>query len=274
MTTDLVQDFLDEKLLDGLQRSTVKRYGEVLRRLERDLGRPAIDISTTQLRRYVAAWKDDHSDNGAAFVLRHLKAFYTWAETEELLAESPAASLQLATVAEPMLTASSDDIDKLLALKGRDRTTLRDRAVLHLLVSTGARRSEIGLLTTDDLLLADRLVRIRQSKTIARHVPTTDECSMHVARWVRCRDGKPGNLWSSKDGPALVGRIVARRSCGDLSPHSIRRWFATEWLSSGGSETSLARLLGWSSTTMVAVYTRATAQQVTETEYRRVFTRR
>jgi integrase/recombinase XerD len=272
MSTDSVLDFLDDRALSGRRESTITRYREVLDRLAADLDKDPLKATHNDLRRYVVAWQADHTPNGAAFVLRHLKAFYRWALEEQYITQDPTAGLKLKSQPAPMLTATDDDITKLLAVRGRSQSDVRDRALLYLIVCTGARRSEIGRLTIDDVLLDELLVMIPRSKTVARYVPITQETAIHLRRWLRSRPTKCGNsLWAASDGPALVGRVIARRSCGALSPHSIRRWFATTWLSAGGSETSLARILGWTTSAMAAVYTRATAQQVAHAEYRRVF---
>ena len=271
MSTDSVLEFLDDRALCGRRKSTIDRYRAVLDRLGADTGKDPLKVTYQELKQYLAAWRNDHSANGAAFILRHVRAYYRWALQEGYLRHDPTDRLVIKPQSQPMLTAEDDAITSLLTLKGRKRADLRDRALLHLLVSTGARRSEIGRLTINDLQLDDCLIVITRSKTVARFVPITEEAALHVRRWLRVRPAQGTNLWVSNDGPALVGRVLSRRSDHALTPHAVRRWFATSWLTRGGSETSLARILGWSSTAMAAVYTRATAHQVAVAEYGRVF---
>jgi len=270
VSTDSVLDFLDHRALSGCRRSTIERYGEVLDRLSSDLSADPLDLTGTEIRRYLSAWQADRSPSGAAFVLRHLRAFYRWAEREGLTEHDPTAGIVVRAQTAPMRTATDEQVEHLLRVRGRTRKDVRDRAIVHLLVATGARRTEVGTLSVSDVVLDELLVTIPRSKSVPRFVPITNEAAVHLRRWLRVRPAKGTNLWASADGPALVGRVVLRRSGGALSPHDVRRWFATTWLSRGGSETSLARIMGWTSVAMASVYTRATGQQVAEAEYRRL----
>ena len=85
MSTDSVLDFLDDRSLAGRRSSTIARYGEVLDRLAADLCKDPLKVTHNELRRYVMAWQEAHTANGAAFVLRHLRAFYKWAVAEQYL---------------------------------------------------------------------------------------------------------------------------------------------------------------------------------------------
>ena len=145
-----------------------------------DTGKDPLEVRHNELRLFLARWREDHSPNGAAFMFRHLKAFYRWAIHEALISADPTDGIRLKLEPLPMTTATDEDIAAMLAFKGRKRIDVRDRALLHLLVCTGARRSEIGSLRQIDLQLDDCLVIIRTSTTIARYVPITDEVTMHL----------------------------------------------------------------------------------------------
>jgi integrase len=68
----------------------------------------------------------------------------------------------------------------------------------------------------------------------------------------------------------LIRRVARRYSKGTISPHDVRRFFATEWLRRGGSESSLVRLCGWRDDSMLRTYVRAHADVLALAEYRRL----
>jgi integrase len=118
--------------------------------------------------------------------------------------------------------------------------------------------------------LNDGTIRFPVSKSLVRTVPMTDRCVSAVARWLRQRGVGGGSLWSVSDPYSLVGAVVLRYSKGTLRPHALRRAFAVAWLERGGTETSLCRIAGWTSTQMIATYARASADVLAAREFRRL----
>ena len=89
---------------------------------------------------------------------------------------------------------------------------------------------------------------------------------------MRQRHGVPAlrahpSLWSLDDPAQLIRRACRRYSNGTISPHGLRRYFATQWLARAGSESSLIRLCGWTSGAMLRTYTAANADALALTEY-------
>ena len=92
---------------------------------------------------------------------------------------------------------------------------------------------------------------------------------------MRQRHGVPAlrahpSLWSLDDPAQLIRRACRRYSNGTISPHGLRRYFATQWLARAGSESSLIRLCGWTSGAMLRTYTAANTDALALTEYRRL----
>ena len=101
-------------------------------------------------------------------------------------------------------------------------------------------------------------------------MPLTDRCVVALGRWLRQRGTGSGSLWSVDAPYQLVRQAVRRHSKGTLTPHSLRRSFACAWLAKGGSETSLMRLCGWSSMTMIQTYVRAQSDVLASAEFKRL----
>ena len=79
------------------------------------------------------------------------------------------------------------------------RTHRRDRALLTVLVDTGARRGELAHVDYGDVDLASGTITFRISKTRARTVVLSDRAIVAVRAWMVRRGKRPGNLWTSAD---------------------------------------------------------------------------
>jgi integrase len=245
--------------------------GRALRELlivERDVGKPPHEVSRAEYRRWLAGF----APNSASFRLRVTRGFYAWLHREGFKDEAIAAGISIRTIEEPQRTATDQEIREML---DRSRRSPRDHAICSLFAATGARRSEVGLMTFGDLrgFIDQSLVRISRSKTQARVVPLDAVAERAVRRWLRAnRDALDGDgAWHAKNGPQLVARATTRH--GGLPPHAVRRWAVTRWLADGGSSASLGRMMGWSPATtnvMSSLYTKATGADLLATEYARI----
>jgi integrase/recombinase XerD len=174
-----------------------------------------------------------------------------------------------------------DRIERLLAACTReDALGLRDRALLELLYSTGARISEAVGLDLDDLDLADRSALLRGKGGKQRLVPVGRPAVAAVdAYLVRARPGlatkgrgsaavflnaRGGRL--SRQSAWQVLRTAAERAgvTEPVSPHTLRHSFATHLLEGGADVRVVQELLGHASVTTTQVYTLVTVDSLRE----------
>ena len=181
----------------------------------------------------------------------------------------------------PQPIASDEDLDALLATcSGSTTADVRDRALLLVMASTGARRAEIAALTVSDVDLDIGTVLIRNGKGGRSRTAFLDTRSRRAAiHWI-CHAGISGHdpLWRSQRGNALNGdgirQVLERRSrrAGiHVTSHQFRRRLAAKWLINGGSEVGLRSAAGWTSGAMVARYAALAAQQIAKVEHARIF---
>jgi site-specific recombinase XerD len=140
----------------GLSPRTTNWYEDILHALEETTHRPLLELHTTDLRTYLADLRARHSrvrpdrQISPATVRAHaraIKRFYNWCHQEDLLANNPAARLQLPKL--PQATprgATLTDIRRMLAI-----ADVRDRAILMLLLDTGCRAAELCALHIQDI---------------------------------------------------------------------------------------------------------------------------
>nr|WP_306365638.1 site-specific tyrosine recombinase XerD [Nocardia sp. CC227C] len=171
-----------------------------------------------------------------------------------------------------------EQISRLLDAAGGDVADgprgLRDRALLELLYSTGARISEIIALDVDDIDTGERAVVLRGKGGKQRMVPIGRPALAAVdAYLVR---GRPALARRGKGNPALFlnhrGGRLSRQSAwqvlhaaaeragiaAQVSPHTLRHSFATHLLDGGADVRVVQELLGHASVTTTQIYTLVT----------------
>ncbi|MET9215552.1 MULTISPECIES: site-specific tyrosine recombinase XerD [unclassified Nocardia] len=158
---------------------------------------------------------------------------------------------------------------------------LRDRALLELLYSTGARISEMVGLDVDDLDAEQRCVVLRGKGGKQRLVPIGRPALAAVdAYLVRGRPtlaaagkGSGGALFLNARGGRLsrqsawqVLQTAAERAGigATVSPHTLRHSFATHLLDGGADVRVVQELLGHASVTTTQIYTLVTVSTLRE----------
>ena len=176
---------------------------------------------------------------------------------------------------------SKDDANALMEFpEGETASALRDRAILEVLYSTGARVSELVALDAGDVVPAEGVVRLRGKGRKERIVPigtvALDAIRAYHARRSAIRRDSP--LMKSSDRAVFtnsagrrlttrtVARIVAKYSRrlpgGAVSPHALRHSFATHLLDEGADLRAIQEMLGHASLNTTQKYTHLAADQL------------
>jgi len=190
--------------------------------------------------------------------------------------------IELAKVGErPLDLISGEELKRLMkASEGSDIKSLRDKAILELLFSTGLRVSELCSLSRDLDIDADEL-SIRGKGEKIRVVFISPEARKAVKDYLDKRadiddalfvrigreDARGGDL---RLDPRSVERII--KQCAikagiskKVTPHVLRHVFATDLLANGADLRSVQMLLGHSNISTTQIYT-----HVTDSELKRV----
>ncbi|AHD20008.1 MULTISPECIES: site-specific tyrosine recombinase XerD [Rhodococcus] len=174
-----------------------------------------------------------------------------------------------------------DQVTAILDAAGRDADgprSMRDRALLELLYSTGARISEAVGLDVDDIDTESRSVLLRGKGGKQRLVPVGRPALGALdAYLVRGRPalttGRTAAVFLNARGGRLsrqsawkVLQTAAERAGVDVgvSPHTLRHSFATHLLDGGADVRVVQELLGHASVTTTQIYTLVTAGALRE----------
>src|SRR3989338_3640079 len=188
----------------------------------------------------------------------------------------PSERIELAKVSERSLDLITDaELGRLLkAPEGDSVKSLRDKAILHLLFSTGLRVSELCNLDRDiDLKNDEHSIRGKGGKV--RVVFFSDEAKKALRDYLGKRKDLDGAMFDqlSKNGnfgkkglrinKRSVARIIKQYAIAagiskKVTPHTMRHLFATDLLSNGADLRSVQALLGHANIGTTQIYTHVT----------------
>ncbi len=225
------------------------------------------------------------------YYLIALRAFLKFLRKRDIQGLSPE-KIELAKVPERSLDLiTPTELGRLLgAANGTDEKTLRDKAIMELLFSTGLRVSELCALDSDIDLSRDEL-SVRGKGDKVRVVFLSDDAKSAVSTYLKARKDMDEALFvniplQSKTGegtlPAKGGNTPAKKyqtptrltsrsvermikiyaaKAGitkKVTPHVLRHSFATDLLSNGADIRSVQQLLGHASINTTQIYTHVT----------------
>ena len=219
------------------------------------------------------------------YYLIALRAFLKYLAREGVTVLSPE-KIELAKTPDRELDLiSAQDLDRLLAAPlGADLATLRDKAILELLFSTGMRVSELCSLSRDIDLARDefsvrgkgekiRVVFLSSSAKDAikaylnKRTDVDDALFIHIGRGgEKTLAKKEGSLrLTSRSVERLVKHYAVKAGITKkVTPHVIRHSFATDLLQNGADIRSVQALLGHANIATTQIYTHVTDNQLRE----------
>jgi len=240
-----------------------------------------LGVDVLSLRRYLAALRDSqYSRATVARKLATLRSFYKYLCRTGVLADNPVAVIRTPKQ-ERRLPKFLDpsEIQRLLdAPKGDDLLTIRDRAILETIYSTGMRVSELCRLDLDDVDFLGEVVRLRGKGRKERLAPIGSYAVKAIKAYLEARkthshaaafDAKP--LFLNRHGRRLNQRSVRRKlskylaEAGldpNVSPHTLRHSFATHMLNRGADLRAVQELLGHRSLSTTQIYTHVTMSRM------------
>ncbi len=263
---------------------TVRAYSSDLEQLAYFLDKTdLVEVDHQTLRRFIAhLMKLRVTKTSIARKLSAIRTFFKYLNREGILTKNPA-RLVATPRREKRLPAvlTADDAQRLMEAPGPRKfqqadTTLRDRAVLETLYSTGIRASELIGINRDDIDRHDRLIRIRGKGRKERIVPVGMKALNAVDEYLmqRPKDSDAAAIFTGPSGKRLTARTVQRilenygKKLGlpqKASPHTLRHSFATHMLESGADLRAIQELLGHASLSTTQRYTHVNLDSLMET---------
>jgi site-specific recombinase XerD len=292
----LAQEFADHLEIElGRSPRTLAGYARVLEAFFREMAleRPE-DITLESVRRYRLFLNRRLTPRGAtlkkntqsyhAIVIRTFLKYLAKRDIQTLAAEK----VEVGKAPEREVDfLEFDEVMRLIeATRGDSIKSLRDRAILELLFSSGLRVSELTGLDRDHVNLGKREFSVRGKGQKLRIVFLSEEAAEALSRYLAKRSDMDKALFVGYSKKGLVNRQAAGREdlrltprtvqrlvkhyakkagiVKDVHPHTLRHSFATDLLMNGADIRSVQAMLGHASITTTQVYTHITNERLKE----------
>jgi len=263
---------------------TTKNYLRDLSRLQSLLKDQAIetldDIDTQHIRNALTALhKNGLSSASLQRWLSSLRTFFRYALQKQWLSNNPTDGVRAPSKVKklPKLM-DADQTIQLVNIAGDDWHSLRDRALLELLYSSGLRLAEIANVNISDIHCGEATVRVTGKGAKTRIVPV-GRCALDaIEHWLRVRSERALEnefaLFVSQRGKRISHRAIQQRVkliaqrqgiSQPIHPHMLRHSFASHMLESSGDLRGVQELLGHANLSTTQVYTHLDFQHLAKT---------
>ena len=228
------------------------------------------DLDGRQVRGYIT--QRHRQGTGGRSLRRNLssiRAFYKYLLSRGEVTKNPAEGITTPKTEKRLpKTLDVDQTSRLVEIKGDKALTLRDRAILELMYSSGLRLAECVSLDIYSVDIRDGLVTVTGKGNKTRKVPVGNYALEAVSAWLKVRPQLAAldetALFVSTRGKRLSARSVQQRMRHwalkqgldtNVHPHMLRHSFATHLLESSGDLRAVQELLGHADISTTQVYT-------------------
>ena len=249
----LLEIFLSAKLVEGCSQKTINYYGTTVRQLFRYMPKAVKDYTTDDLRAYLAVYQKKHKASKVTVdnIRRIFSTFFSWLEDEDFILKSPVRRIHKVKTGEQIKETISDENLEVL----RDNCkTVRDLAIIDLLISTGMRVGELVKLNRADVNFNERECIVFGKGNKERVVYFNARAKIHLQQYLKTRKDKNPALFVSLNKPherlQITGVELRLRQLGRglkiprIHPHKFRRTLATMAIDKGMPVEQVQKLLG------------------------------
>lgn len=256
-----VELYLSSKRLEGLSNRTISGYKLELKLFSRYCQKAVSQVSTTDIRGYLSSNKENQMST-IGTKLSVLKSFFSWMVKEEVILRDPTGKVKLPKKAKRLPKGLS--LEELETAR-ESCTTLRQRALIEVMYSTGCRLSEISSMNIDDINTQTMNARVVGKGNKERIVYISIKAQIHLKKYLKSRNDdcealfvterKPYHRMGNRSIQREIDKIEkASKIKKKLTPHVMRHTFAMLSMDAGIELTDLQHLLGHSDPGTTLIY--------------------
>ena len=250
---NLIDSFLSSKKIEGCSEKTITYYQSTISTCVSTIDKSITDITTDDLRLYLSDYQTTHDVSRVTIdnIRRILSSFFSWLEDEDYIIKSPVRRIHKVKTGHMVKnTFSDEELERM-----RDSaSTMRDEAMLDILISTGMRVGELVNLDRDDIDFNERECIVFGKGSKERPVYFDARTKIHLRNYVQSRTDDNPALFVSLLKPynrlEISGVEIRMRQLGKMlgidkvHPHKFRRTLATRAIDKGMPIEQVQQLLG------------------------------
>ena len=277
-----IRMFVASKKAVNRQNSTLKQYTREIYNMLNFLGKRLEDITGMDLRYYYGVMREQRGIKMSTMQTRihYLSSFWDFLITEEMVHSNPVKKVGLLklekTIKRPY---SAEEMEALRT----GCSTIRDRALVEFLYSTGVRVSELVALNVGDIEMGKQELIVYGKGSKERKTYLTDSAKFYLRRYLQTRSGEDNlqsrPLFVTSGSPherlSVPGIQYMLRNLGNrtgvkgVHPHRFRRTIATDLLGRGMPIEQVKEFLGHEKldTTMIYCTVKTESVQASHKKY-------
>ena len=197
-----------------------------------------------------------------------IRSFFSFLYKKKLISINPSKKIIVPKRIQKLpLVLSISQIDELCDIPETSFASIRDKAMIELMYSSGLRLSEITSLNVTSLSIKDRTLSVIGKGKKQRYLPIGSQALAAIKKWLDKRNSTSVTndaVFLNKFGNRLSNRSVQTRlnywakfkgiNC-KISPHTLRHSCATHLLESSGDLRAVQEFLGHEDISTTQIYT-------------------
>lgn len=251
-TDDLLDVYINAKKISGKAESTLVDYRYIINRFLKAENVKTKEVTKEHVRHYISAELERGiNPNTINSIRQKLNGYFEWLESEQFIPYNPVHNIEV--IKRPNVIREAYSNVEVEIIK-KNCKTLRDRAIVSLLLSTMCRVSEITALNIDDLDLEQQEITVTGKGNKERKVFIDDVTLMIIREYIASRTDDNPALFIGKRNErlkpggirAMLKVIESRSGVTNVHPHRFRRTSITNILLHGMPIQNVAILAGHS----------------------------
>lgn len=268
----LVKTYLVVKKTEGLSDGTLDNYRRTLRDFFLWVRKSPSDVTANDIRMFVYEYKFHHavSDRTLDKYREYICWFFHWAHTEEYIQRNPGRSVKpLKYEIKERQALTQIELEYLR----RACKTMREKAIVEFLYSTGCRVSELTNAKKSDIDWKQNTVHLFGKGKKHRTSYINAKCEVALLEYLKSRNDASEYLFVSERQPhehidnSVVQSMFRRISEGSIlnrrvTPHMIRHTTATQAVNNGMAIEEVSKLLGHANVATTMIYAKVSQSNI------------
>jgi len=266
----ILNEYLLSLKLENKAEATITSYRLQIEKFLMECNTPLEDLTTEIVRKWLNKYTDGKKPRTVEFVLSSLSSFFRFCLEEEYMDKQIIKNRWRPKIPHSLPQYLTEQEYARVKLEA-EGLSIRDRALILFLFTSGCRKSEVSNITLQDLDMAKRTVKVNGKGNKIRYVHFSEECAFVLKEYFRIRSGKSDFLFVNQYGNQLgrqsiynITTKLGKRAglLQSMYPHSCRHTFATMMLAKGAELEFIADELGHSDLNTTRVYARIPSEEL------------
>lgn len=270
-TLSILNNYLLSKKLENMAEATITKYRKILERFLCESSVPVNEMTSEIVHRWLLNFSLNKRPRTIELMMSTLSSFFKFCLDEEYM-DSVVIKNRWRPIIPDSLPRFLNEQQYARVKLAMEELSLRDRALVLFLFTSGCRRSEVSYLKLEDLNIKKRTAKVVGKGNKIRYVHFSEECAFSLGNYLQSRiQSECEYVFLNKFGERLSDQRIYKvttklgKEVGllqPLNPHSCRHTFATQMLAKGAELEFIADQLGHEDLNTTRIYARIPSEDM------------